>query len=156
MRINMFVVSLLTMVKTMVVTFALFFLLILVFNDQLGSMNDGEEIFLYIFLGLFFHSLAIIGYTFAILLPSYYIDRKKMHELSAPELFARHAPFITIIMLVFALFAGLIAGADGLSNGLVQANFFNTFVMTYTGLIIFENQVKSALQKEQPAVPAQV
>jgi H+/Cl- antiporter ClcA len=149
----MFVVSLLAMVKTMAITFGMFFLLLLVFNDQLGPLNGGEEIFLYIFLGLFLYSLALIIYTFAILLPTYFIDRKKMEELDAPALFRRHAPIITLFLLLITLLAGLIAGKEGLAVGLVQANFFNAFVMVYSGLILFEYQVKSAIYKLQSRSP---
>lgn len=149
MKINMFVVSLLALVKTLVVTFGLFFVLLLVFNDTLDSLGRGEEIFVYIFIGLFLYSLACVGYVFAILLPLYYIDRENFTQLSASEGIQHHMPVISLIILLFAGLAALIAGVDGLSEGLVQANFFNTFVMAFSGLIFFEYQVRSAMQKQK-------
>ncbi len=149
MKINMFVVSLLALVKTLVVTFSLFFLMLLVFNDKLETLGHGEDIYLYIFLGLFLYSLACIGYVFAILLPMYAIDRKSYSTMTAQEGIQHHAPIIALIVGLFGGLAALIAGTEGLSNGLVQANFFTTFVMTYCGLIFFEYQVRSAMQKKQ-------
>jgi ABC-type uncharacterized transport system permease subunit len=114
MKINMFVVSLLALVKMLVITFSLFFLMLLVFNDTLDSLNHGEDIFLYIFLGLFFYSLAGIGYVFAILLPMYYIDRKNYTLMTAPEGIQHHVPIIALFLGIFGGLAALIAGKDGL------------------------------------------
>ncbi len=147
MKINMFVVSLLAMVKTLAVSFGTFFLMLLVFNDHLEWNHREEDIFLYIFLGLFLHGLACVAYVFAILLPSYFIDRKMVHELDPHAVIVRHAPLITLINAVFAFLAVLIAGREGMSEGLVQANFFNAFVMVYSGLVFFSYQVRSAIDK---------
>jgi hypothetical protein len=154
MKINMFVVGLLALVKNLAITFSVFLLMLLVFNDSLDSINHGEEIFLYIFLGLFFYSLAAIGYTFAILLPIYYIDKKSFSELNAPEGFQHHAPIISLLFAVFGGLAALIAGPEGLSEGLVQANFFTTLVMSFCGLIFFEYQVRIAMEKKQAVPPS--
>lgn len=149
MKINMFVVSLLALVKTMATTFIMFFLLMLVFNDSFEGFNHGEEIFGYIALGLFLYGLVCVIYVFSILLPMYFIDRKNFTAMSVAEGIEHHAPIITLILAVFAGFAVLIAG-DNMKEGLVQANFFNTFVMVYSGLIFFEYQVRSAIRKATP------
>lgn len=154
MKINMFVVSLLALVKTLVITFSLFFLMLLVYNDTLGSLNRGDEVFIYIFLGLFLYSLAGIAFVFAILLPMYYVDRKNYTLMSASEGIQHHTPIIALVLAVFGGLAALIAGKEGLSEGLVQANFFTTFVMAYCALIFFEYQVRIAMQKKQTIPPA--
>lgn len=144
-------VSLITLAKTLAVTFGLFFLLLLVYSDTLEFWNHGEDIFLYIFLGLFFYLWGTTGYVFGILLPMYYIDRKHYPAAGAHEGIQRRMPVASMFLLVFAGFAALIAGAEGgFSEGIVVANFFNVFVTAYTGLIFFEYQVHAALAKSQP------
>lgn len=146
----MFVVSLLALVKTLAVTMGLFLFLILVFRDNLDPLNHGDDIFIYIFLGLFLWSLGGIIYVFAILLPMYYADRKKMWNLQAADLFSRHAPIIAVIVSFFSAMTALIAGKEGLQEGMVQGNIFLAYVMALIGLLIFELQVKQAIEKLKP------
>lgn len=152
MKINIFVVSLLTLVKTLAVTYGLFFLLLLVFNDTLEFRSNGEDIFLYIFLGLFFYTMGCTAYVFSILLPMYFIDKPNYTVMGAHERIQHHAPIITLFLVVFVGLAALIAGTEGNAEGLVLANFFNVFVMCFCGLIFFEYQVQSALEKNQKAM----
>jgi hypothetical protein len=147
MKINMFVVSLLALVKTFAVTVGTFLLMILVFNDNLDPLKRSDEIFLYIFLGLFFYSLASIAYVFAILLPAYYIDKKNYEAMDFKALFSRHAPVIAAIVTLLAVFVVLVSGKEGLQNGMLQCNIFTTYVTVFTGLLFFELQVKHAMDK---------
>lgn len=143
----MFIVSLIALAKTMAVTFATFLLMLLFFNDTLDVFDRGETVFLYIFLGFFFYSLGVIVHVFAILLPTYYIDRNKYETLPAVELFTRHAPFVALIATFFCGMAALIGGKDGLAEGMMQCNLFNVYVMAFAGLLFFEFEVKNAMEK---------
>jgi hypothetical protein len=147
MKINMFVVSLLALIKTFAVTVGTFLLMILIFNDNLKPLGRGEEIFLYIFLGLFFYSLALIVYVFGILLPTYFIDKKNYETLDFKALFSRHAPIIATIVTMLAGFVALVAGKEGLQDGMLQCNIFTTYVTVFSGLLFFELQVKHAQEK---------
>jgi hypothetical protein len=147
MKTNIFVVSLLALVKTLAVTVGCFLLMLLFFNDNLLVFRHDEATFLYIFLGIFFYSIGCIAYVFSILLPMYYIDKKKYDLLSPNELFVRHAPIIALIATVFCGLAALIAGKDGLAEGAVQCNIFTVYVMAFTGLLFYEFQIKRAMNK---------
>jgi hypothetical protein len=154
MKPNIFVLCLLTLVKTLAVTLGGFLLLMLVFNDNLGIFQSGERIFLYVFFGIFFYSVGCIAYVFAILLPMYYIDSGKYDELSAPGLFSRHAPIVALIATFFCGMAALIAGPGGLAEASLQSNIFNVYVMAFSGLLFHEFQIKHALTK-RVQLPAQ-
>jgi hypothetical protein len=147
MKVNIFVVTLLAMVKTLAVTAAVFLLMILVFHDTLDIWHRDEDIFLYIFFGLFFYSLGCIVHFFAILLPIYAIDRQKVECLSAHELFSRHAPVVAGLTTLMCGLVALIAGMRGLEEGMMQCNFFTVYVMSLTGLLFYEYQIKQAVEK---------
>jgi hypothetical protein len=150
MKTNIFIVSLLALVKTLAVTIGCFFLMILVFNDNLDIFSRGDNVFLYIFLGTFLYSLGCIVYVFSILLPMFYIDRKKTELLSAAELFDRHAPVITGITTLICGFVFLAVGEEGRHSGMLQCNLFNVYIMVFSGLVFFEYQVKSSINKATP------
>jgi hypothetical protein len=152
MKTNIFVVSLLALVKTLAVTIGCFLLMILVFNDNLEIFRHEEEVFLYIFLGAFLYSLGCIVYIFSILLPMFYIDRKKIEILSAVELFDRHAPLIAGITTLICGFVFFAAGKESWHSGMLQCNLFNVYVMVFSGLLFFEYQVKSSINKAMPKI----
>jgi hypothetical protein len=147
MKLNIFVITLLTLVKTLAVTFGIFLLMLLFFNDSLDIYHRDEDVFLYIFFGLFFYSLGCVVHCFAILLPMYFIDRQKAETLPAPELFSRHAPIIAGITTLLCGMVALIAGTRGLAEGMMQANLFTVYVMAFSSLLFFEYQLKHAMDK---------
>jgi hypothetical protein len=144
MKTNIFVQSLLALVKTLVATIVSFLLLILFFNDSLDIFRREEETFLYIFLGIFLYSVGCIVYVFSILLPAYYIDRRSYESLTAHEIFSRQAPIITMITTLFCGLAILIAGENGMREGIFICNIFNVYVMSFAGQLFYVYQLKRA------------
>lgn len=146
MKVNIFLVSFITFLKTFAVSVAVYLLLMLFCHDILDIWDRGENIFLYIFLGILFYGFITTVYTFSILLPMYFIDRKNIAELSESALFSRLAPVITGISVLFCGLIALIAGDGGIREGFVQSNLFNIFVMSMIGLLIFIYQIKSEIK----------
>ncbi|MEI6853419.1 MAG: hypothetical protein WCL06_11270 [Bacteroidota bacterium] len=144
MKINLFKVLLYDFLIVISVNAFLYFLLVLVFNDDLSVLRHGDEFALMTLAELsgivFFAILFIISY----LLPLFYIQKRHIETKSATELFWRFMPLVALIATVFAGFVMMIGGLFD-NKGLVGEAWVNIWLIygiSYTGLVAFVYLVK--------------
>jgi hypothetical protein len=142
MKINLFKVLLYDFLIVISVNAFLYFLLVLVFNDDLSVLRHGDEFALMTFAELsgivFFAILFIISY----LLPLFYIQKRHIETKSATELFWRFMPLVALIATVFAGFVMMIGYKHHAITGEAWVNIWLIYGISYTGLVAFVYLVK--------------
>jgi amino acid transporter len=150
MKINLFKVLLYDFLIVIIVNSLWYFLLVLVFNDSLDMMNHGGEFMIISIAELVGVAFFTIVYMASFFLPLFYIQRKQIEELNAPELFWRFMPFVTLLATFFAWIVMIIGGL-GRSDitGEAWVNIWLIFGISYTGLIGFVYLVKPKNQNKE-------
>ena len=142
MKINLFNVLLFTFLKTIIVTSILYFLLVLIFSDTMTTLHHGDEFAIMTFAEICGILFFAVLYMVSFFLPLYFIQKNQIHALSAPQLFARFMPMVTLIGSLFAFFVFLIAQSAHSLKGEAWINIWLIFAISYSGFIAFVYQIK--------------
>lgn len=143
-KVNVFLALLYSMLKTAIVFTISYVLLLLIFWDSLNKISWHGEFGLFIFLEGFVLWGTVAVYFFGILLPAYFIDKKKCLELSTGDGVKRFIPIAAALSI--PAIALLIAGIAG--KGAEEFSFFsitaiNIIITFQVGLVLFFAQLNS-------------
>jgi len=141
-KVNIFLALLYAMLKTALVFTISYVLLLMIYYDSLMKISWHSEFGLFIFLEGFILWSSVAVYFFGILLPAYFIDKKKCLELSVAEGVKRFMPVVTALSIPAV--ALLIAGATG--KGAEEFSFFsitaiNILITLQIGVVLFVAQI---------------
>jgi hypothetical protein len=150
MKINLFKVLLYDFLIVIIINSLWYFLLVLVFHDSMSILNHGEEFAWMTFAELSGIIFFTVLYMASFFLPLFYIQKQQIEALSAPELFWRFMPFVTLLATFFAWMVMLIGGLGrGNITGEAWVNIWLIFGISYTGLIAFVYLVKPKNQMKE-------
>lgn len=142
MKINLFRVLLFTFLVSTIVSAVLYFILVLMFNDNLSILKQGDMFFWASFAELsgivFFSFLYVVSFF----LPLFYIQKNQIVQKTTPELFWRFMPLVTLIASVLAFFVFLISEPENGIEGEAWINIWLFFALSYSGLVAFVYRVK--------------
>lgn len=143
MKINLFKVLLFTFLVSSIVTTAAYFLLLMLFNDNLiFLLKDAESFFLVSFAeisGIFIFSILFMVSYF---LPLYHIKKNQIVQRTSTELFWNFMPLVSLITSLFAFFILLITNPANGIEGEGWINIWLIYILSYSGLIAFVYRVK--------------
>ncbi len=142
MKINLFKVLLFTFLVSSIATTAAYFILVLLFNDGLSIIEDGGKFFGVTFAeisGIFIFSILFMVSYF---LPLYYVRKNQIMQKTAPELFWKFMPLVTLIASLFALIVVLISNPGNGIEGEAWINIWLFYILSYSGLIAFVYRIK--------------
>ncbi|HNW90126.1 MAG TPA: hypothetical protein PKN48_10720 [Bacteroidales bacterium] len=142
MKINLFKVLLFTFLVSSIATTAAYFILILMFNDGLYILEDAGRFFWISFAeisGIFIFSILFMVSYF---LPLYYVRKNQIMQNTAPELFWKFMPLVTLIASFFALMILLISNPGNGIEGEAWINIWLFYILSYTGLVAFVYRIK--------------
>ncbi|HNX08096.1 MAG TPA: hypothetical protein PKL96_10975 [Bacteroidales bacterium] len=142
MKINLFKVLLFTFLVSSVASAVAYFILVLMFNDGLSILEHGDKFFWVSFAevsGIFVFSILFMVSYF---LPLYYVRKNQIMQKTAPELFWKFMPLVTLIASFFALIVLLISNPGNGIEGEAWINIWLFYILSYSGLIAFVYRIK--------------
>ncbi|MCK9612580.1 MAG: hypothetical protein PHR81_01315 [Bacteroidales bacterium] len=143
MKINLFKVLLYTFLVSSVVTSIAYFILLLMFNDDLFTGKHNDEFFLISIAELSGIAFFSILYMVSFFLPLFYIQKKQIAEHKPEELFGRFMPLVSLIASFFAFLVLLIGEPYNGIESIVWINFWLFYLLSYSGLAAFVYLVKN-------------
>jgi hypothetical protein len=143
-KVNIFLALLYSMLKTAIVFTVSYVLLLLFYYDSLTKIKWHGEFGLFIFLEGFILWSTVAFYFFGVLLPAYFIDKKKYLEMTVGEGVKRLMPVVCAFSIpaVALLIAGIVGkGAEEFSYFSITA--INILIILQVGLVLFFVQINN-------------
>jgi hypothetical protein len=143
-KVNIFLALLFAMLKTALVFTISYALLLMFYYDSLMKISWRGEFGLFIFIEGFVLWGIVAVYFFGILLPAYFIDKKKCLELSMAEGMKRFLPLAAGLSIpaIALLFAGIFGkGAEEYSFFSITA--INIIIIFQIGPVLLLSQINS-------------
>jgi len=141
-KINIMVACLHTIWKTGLFFTISFIIIQLLFNDIATDKFNSRDIPLFIVIGGFVFWGSLLVYVFGILLPMYFIDKKRILSTTFVESVKRLLPISSLLSLpAIALWISICFSSPHNEEYFFVIYFINISLIIQIGLIIFLNQI---------------